>query len=831
MIKYVSRFLTRQKIFTTINIVGLALSLACCIVLTRYLHREMTIDDNQIDESTIVELVHLDSNERANRFEDDCFKKIASDGITEVCRYMPMEDATVSSTAGYFIADVMKVDSTFLHFFDLNVVGDRSVLSRPDGVLISRQLANKLFPGEDPLGKEMKVMEFDMTVGAVFDAPECKQSVSADVYMLDNPEAFHGFFSICNYYFAWLRVSSTAEIERINQAISQLPAPEEPEGDTEFRIVSPEYRFRLLGLREAYLQHSERLEYHIMQMTNASTKLPVCKKSTFRILVGMDILILLVGLFNFVNLYMVLMQRRKREWAVRKVFGQKPQNLFVQVWAENLVLTLLAIFLAWLLVEVFNPVVSEMLGEPFGYSIFDIQLTLDILIAVPLIAAIYPFVQYVLQPPVTSLKETASGRQSIRVRLCFLAFQYLLTFGILVCAIWFNSHLRQLQERTGAIHPERVLVTDFCHTGNMVGQDMQDYDRIQGAYDEVKNCPLIEYYDLQSNANPLTRNVTMLSMYKNGEELDTEYPMIYTMSSKSMFRIFDIPVVMGDLAFERDDFSDPFIFAVNETAWKQLGFDNLDEAYINRGIYNYNGETIEGVLMNTSTLDAQGNRKELRYGSVSQPAKICAVVKDYYCSHATYGVQPMLYAIHVFRGMVTNAIFTLKAYPGKEQELIDYLGKVHLKYFGTEDFNYHWYQEEIDEMYRDDKRLSDVCTLFSTIAILICSLGLLGLSLFDIRQRYKEIAIRKANGAHRRDLYLLLGKKYLYLLLFTFVLSIPVSYVLIHQYTESFIVSAPLTPIIYLEALGIVVLITLLTLIYQLEKAARVNVAMIVKTE
>lgn len=108
---------------------------------------------------------------------------------------------------------------------------------------------------------------------------------------------------------------------------------------------------------------------------------------------------------------------------------------------------------------------------------------------------------------------------------------------------------------------------------------------------------------------------------------------------------------------------------------------------------------------------------------------------------------------------------------------------------------------------------------------------MLGLSLFDIRQRYREIAIRKAHGAHRKDIYLLLGRKYIYMLTASFALSIPVSYLLIHRYTESFIESAPLTPIIYIEALGIVVLITLLTLIYQLEKAARINVATVVKNE
>lgn len=166
-----------------------------------------------------------------------------------------------------------------------------------------------------------------------------------------------------------------------------------------------------------------------------------------------------------------------------------------------------------------------------------------------------------------------------------------------------------------------------------------------------------------------------------------------------------------------------------------------------------------------------------------------------------------------------------------EKELVGYLKNIRQEIYNTEEFDYHWLEEDIQTLYREDRRVATIFTLFATISILISALGLFGLSLFDIRQRYREIAIRKVNGAQLRNLYSILYRKYIWVIGGATLLTIPLSYYLIYIYTKDFIIKAPVSISIYLIALLIVAGISLGTLLWQVNKAARINPAEIMKTE
>lgn len=120
------------------------------------------------------------------------------------------------------------------------------------------------------------------------------------------------------------------------------------------------------------------------------------------------------------------------------------------------------------------------------------------------------------------------------------------------------------------------------------------------------------------------------------------------------------------------------------------------------------------------------------------------VIKDYYTGHLTAGKKPVVYIVTPGYG---GAQFQIACKAGKEKELIKYLQDTREEIFHAEEFDYHWLKEDVQALYDDDRRVATVFTLFATISIFVSALGLFGLSLFDIRQRYREIAIRKVNGA------------------------------------------------------------------------------------
>lgn len=178
-----------------------------------------------------------------------------------------------------------------------------------------------------------------------------------------------------------------------------------------------------------------------------------------------------------------------------------------------------------------------------------------------------------------------------------------------------------------------------------------------------------------------------------------------------------------------------------------------------------------------------------------------------------------------------NALCQIACEPGKEKELIDYLKKSRNKIYNTEEFDYRWLKDDIKELYQDDQRMATVFTLFAIISILVSTLGLFGLSLFDIHQRYKEIAIRKVNGAKLSILYVILLRKYIWIIAGAILLTVPLSYYLIYTYTSDFVLKTQVSILIYVIALLIMVVFSLGTLLWQVNKAAKINPAEIIKIE
>ncbi|MBO5381822.1 MAG: FtsX-like permease family protein, partial [Bacteroides sp.] len=150
---------------------------------------------------------------------------------------------------------------------------------------------------------------------------------------------------------------------------------------------------------------------------------------------------------------------------------------------------------------------------------------------------------------------------------------------------------------------------------------------------------------------------------------------------------------------------------------------------------------------------------------------------------------------------------------------------------GNKDFDYTLLENDIKALYKEDRKVTTIYNIFAVIAIIISCLGLFGISLFDIRQRYREIGIRKVNGAGMKDLYRLLFRKYFIVLGISFVVATPIAYYFIYQYTADFVIKAPIGIGIFVVALLLVALISLGTLFWQVRKAANINPADVIKSE
>lgn len=818
MIKYALRFLLRQKLFTIINILGLALSLACCIVLSRYLHQEATVDSHAVELETIVAPYYIRSNggngiytttSSLEYYYEPAIKTDLQQMVKESCDYIVLDDAVIEYEGKTWDCGALVVEDNFLNFFRYEVTGDKEALKRPDGMWASRRMLQKMgLTDEEAMGRSINLRNNTFTVCGIYDEPACKT-----LYRPDFICSMHHPNSMSRMSSQWLRIAPDYDLEAMNERMrhyGRVTHPDNSYNDSYHAEKTDQFLYwKDYYMRNDFYVGSSNLETHGNRRLNL-------------ILCGVMVLVLLVGVMNFFNLFCVLWQRRQHEEGVRRVFGQSRWNLFSEIWLELQVVALIAVFFAWLFVELSAPWVETLLGDKIYSSAFDVVLTMGITICLPLVVWAYPYVKQLGRSPLTSLQQRSGSVQSIRSRIWFLAGQYLLMFCLLTFALWLHSHLAFLVSSPTGFDYEHILLAKPCSFSNREDAWEGDYfSKGKELKQRLLEAPFIEAVDMTEAlpAEGMTDSGYETVFLNQKDEVSQVH--LYRVD-EDWFTVFGIRLEEGDLLkVDRSNIEEMNRrydqYLVNRRALKLFGYNNITDGMIR------SQRAMEiGWDPETQTTTERGNTL----------VPIVGVVSDHYQQHRTLGTTPCVYYIEKNgTNFSAECVFAIRVMPGHDAEALELFQQLQQELYPGKEAKWHWFEEDVKRMYERDEAQATSFSVFAAIAIVICCLGLLGISLFDIRQRYKEIAIRKANGAHRRDLYLRLGKKYLYLLLFTFVLSIPVSYVLIHQYTESFIESAPLSPWIYLEALAIVLLITLLTLIYQLEKAARVNVAIIVKTE
>ena len=244
-------------------------------------------------------------------------------------------------------------------------------------------------------------------------------------------------------------------------------------------------------------------------------------------------------------------------------------------------------------------------------------------------------------------------------------------------------------------------------------------------------------------------------------------------------------------------------YVVNRAGLKALGYDSCQGAYV----------------------IAESDQQR---GSNPKLHPIVAVIDDYYDGHISTGVRPMIFQV---MKRSSGDIYSISFRPGRLPAVLDYLKKVEREAYGMEEFEYILFSDKVKQMYAADRQLAVLYSAFAFMAIVVSCLGLFGISLFDIRQRYREIAIRKVHGARLSDLYRLLLRKYLLILGGAFLISIPLSGYVIHLYTLDMVVKASLNAGIFLLALLVVGLISIGTLLWQVRKATRISPADVMRSE
>lgn len=794
-IKYAVRFLLRARSYTVINLVGLSLSLACCIILLRYIHRELTVDTHANDlSSIIVPLRDIDGSIYPGENPDNKDYSVDEKYIEDRCKLIEEENSTIVSDDVSYKTNLMAADTTFFHFFNYRVLEGNLSLDSPHDVTLTEDYAEKLFGKESPIGKNIYFDGKMLTVSGVIEQPVCKTTFNFDVLVSQKLRPYWGRLNI-----ELIRVNSGFDIQKQNDKsnIYRLQTRNNLSGNMQTR-------YKYIPWKDFYFESSISKKYDSIFIFG--------NKEYILVLSGVVILLFLVGLLNFVNLYSVVMQKRRKVYGVKKVFGLSVGGLFTEMWMENFLLFACAVFLSWCIVEISSGLWEGLFSEKIPVTGFDWYLSLGLLLLVPLFTAIFFYFRYGYRKPIACMRSVVSDNGTMFSRYLFLFLQYSITLFLMILSLYFQRHFDFLINSSHGYQTDDILVAQLYNHNRIIDYNSittKQLEERRQNIDEVGNklneCPFIECW---MNSSTTVWEGTQTPIINNSDEM---FELQAKYVSVDFFDLWGLKIVDGGLPDNIDDVSENVI-VLNEYAMKLLGYTSLENA---------------SVRSTSALVIYMKNNGEIgEYGVNMTP--VSAVVQDYYMGHLTEGIKPMLFVVGA-KSAEGEVLIRVKK--DREKEVIDYLRKVEKEVYNSEDFSCKWADDIVAEMYQEDKDTAQIYTVFSYIAIVISCLGLLGISLFDIRRRYREIAIRKVNGAKPKDLYILLGKNYMLNLLLAFVVAVPVSWIVIYYYTASFVEKAPVTFGLFVLPLLIVLILSIVTLYYQINKAAHINPAEVMKSE
>ena len=786
-LKYAWRFLMRSKSYTIINLLGLAFSLACSIILMQYIHRELTVDTHCIDREHVYAIcTNTEGNRGLSGLKQYNYDTISIDNrfVEAMTTYIPLEKDYVISGTNRIPARCLVTDSVFFQLFHYPIVQGKLSLTTPQSALLTEKYACKIFGNENPIGKVLRYSNGkDITVEGIVGEPECKTTINFDI-ILSSKLSQHWERMNTELY----RFLPGTDINAINKTGSVPRYINDPKYDTRT------HTFSLISVKDIYWDGSLTDREPAMFLSG--------NHSHLIILSGVCLLLLLTGILNFINLYLVALLRRGKEYGLKKVFGVCGKTLFANIWIENTLLVLSALLVSWLIIEIMSAPTEYLFDIHFSYTAFDGWLSASILLLLPVITSIYPYIKYNYTSPILSIRSIGVQSHSKHFRMFFLGAQYIITFLLVVLSLYFNRQLGMLLNTEPGFRTKNIMNVNLVYESkdfsSYTYESMQQRrQRVMQLDNELNACPFIELYE-PSNENILTPTFGTNYLNNKGEKvfLNIHY------ATPAFFKLYDIKVIEGEIPDINKE-NRRTVFVVNKAALKALGYTSINGA---------------GVI--------EENQKRANANASLQP--IVAVVEDYFEGHLTSGIKPTIYPVGArFSGDLYQIAYT----PGKKKEVIDFLRNLEYKVYGSEDFEYTFLEDDIKAMYTQDRQTATIYSIFAGMAIIISSLGLLGISLFDIRQRYREIAIRKVNGASAKDLYRLLFRKYITVLIIAFVIAIPLAYYLINTYTQDFAVRAPVSIDIFIISLLLVIIISLGTLAYQIQKAAYINPTQIMKTE
>jgi len=786
------RNVVKNRVYSTINITGLAIGLASFIVILVYLNYELSYDKWDASLSKIYKVSLQEDKDILNTTPGPLAALLAKDypNAEATTSIQPDGDFQMLLSVGdkkIYQTGMVTVDSNFLKVFPYKLVqGDAATaLNTPNAAILSQEVSTKLFGNANPMGKTVKVYNaINVVVTGVMAAPGGPSHLDAQVLMRDPNEKSNNFWQ--NYSFqTYIKLKQPATEAKLEDDINRVYYNAQLKKDN--KTIE---QYRKAGNQTALFTDAVSQLHNFAKHGESHFKITI-------VLLVLAVFLLIAGAINFSNLSVARAITRAKEVGIRKVLGSKRAHIIIQSLFEIGIQCFISLLLAIVFVNITLPYFSNSFNVPLSFfsngqaASIALQIAGTLLVII-LVAGMYPalFLSNFQTADVLKGKYTR-GTKGVFFRNSLLVVQLTLSALFIAGIIVVNKQMDFMQHKDLGFNPSQVIRIEATQKSRE-----QKFPLVQAA---LKSIAGVEYVSKSTSVAASKYLDTSTAEFKYD---GNKYRFNSVKVSVDYFKTMNIQLLQGRLFEDNhpEDLDNTAI--INESAFKQL--------HVN---------------------DATGHAIIFPYCD-TLPYTVVGVVKDFNIQGMESHVVPTIYSIsNAHCGYRSGGAILVKIKTGNVQQTLAGIAAAWKKIEPDFPIRYSFLDQDFQKLFAEYDRLGKIVLFFSVISILIAVTGLFALTSFLAQQRVKEIGVRKVLGASIGSITTLLSKDFVKLVIVAIFIATPIAWWALSKWLDDFAYRISLTWWMFAMAGMATIVITLITVSAQAIKAARANPVKSLRTE
>ncbi len=806
--KIALRNLWRQKGFSAINIIGLAMGLACFIMIALYVTDELSYDRYNENADRIYRI-----NSDIRFGGTDLIMAVSADPmgatlkkdypqVEEFTRLYANEGSKLFKKGTQFITEdrVTYADSTLFNVFTFPAVAGNTLtaLNEPNTVVINEKTAKKYFnSAENAIGKMLECNDnrtaLYKVTAVIKDIPK-NSHFNFDFFLsMDNVEYGFGNFLSHNFH-TYILFKPGTDYKAFSKNFKQV---------IDKYILPQAKQFMNIQSMEDFAKTGNKLEYSLIPLTDihlhSARNVELSANGNIQyvyIFSAVAIFILLIACINFMNLSTARSAGRAKEVGIRKVLGTEKKSLIGQFLTESTITVFIALFIGvgitWLSLSWFNNLAGKTMQLSTLLKPQYILFLATLPFVVGTLAGMYPAFFLSSFQPITVLKgKINAGFKKSRLRSSLVVFQFAASIILIIGTVIIYKQLNYIQTTQIGFNKDQLLVVDNTSMKTSTAEAFRNEISKLGGVKASSFGGFLPVSNSSRNDNTFSTDAVMNE--KNGFNMQVwrvDYNYIPTLGME----------LISGRNFSEQYGSDSSALIINEATAKLLGFGN---DALGKKIYNSDGPDKPTTVYT-----------------------VIGVVKNFNFESLRKNVGPLCMRLGNNKWM--------SAYRVEAGDMKSLVAKVESKFKEMSPgmpFNYFFLDDSFDNMYREEQRVGKVALTFALLAVLIACLGLFGLATYMAEQRTKEIGVRKVLGATVPNIVSMLSKDFLKLVFIAFLIAAPVAWWAMNEWLKDFAFRINIGWWIFIIAGVVAMLIALFTVSFQAIKAAIANPVKSLRTE